>query len=373
MKFLIVNTDYPGFLETLYSGKKNLVGAPYADQMRSRHETFFSVADSYAAALRALGHEAEDIAANSEILQERWAAENGLDLGRRHKRRFSWKGIVPWISRNYGRWMLEILETQIAQRRPDVLLIQAMDFVPTRFVRSIRPFVKLIVGQHAVPELPEDDWRAYDLVISSRPPIVDWFRRRNVPAELLKFAFDLRVLEHLSDCERDIPVSFVGSFAQMHNPRTEMLEALAERFPLKIWGLRQQAPFQNPVLEKCYGGNAWGLEMYRILRRSQITLNHHGNVPEFANNMRLYEATGVGTLLLTDWRRNLDEIFAVGSEVVTFTSTEECAERISYYLSNAQQREAIARAGQKRALESHTYEHRMKELETIVVDRLKRR
>ena len=36
--------------------------------------------------------------------------------------------------------------------------------------------------------------------------------------------------------------------------------------------------------------------MYRVLRQSKIALNRHSDVAEdHANNMRLYEATGVGT------------------------------------------------------------------------------
>ena len=60
-----------------------------------------------------------------------------------------------------------------------------------------------------------------------------------------------------------------------------------------------------------------------VLRDSRITLNHHGNVPAFANNLRLYEATGVGTLLITDWKPDLHEVFEPGKEVVAYRSTGE--------------------------------------------------
>ena len=40
--------------------------------------------------------------------------------------------------------------------------------------------------------------------------------------------------------------------------------------------------------------------MYKILGRSKISFNRHINTAENnANNMRLYEATGMGSLLLT--------------------------------------------------------------------------
>ena len=42
----------------------------------------------------------------------------------------------------------------------------------------------------------------------------------------------------------------------------------------------------------------------------------------YANNMRLYEATGVGALLVTDWKENLGEMFEPGKEVVAYRSPE---------------------------------------------------
>jgi len=50
--------------------------------------------------------------------------------------------------------------------------------------------------------------------------------------------------------------------------------------------------------------------MYNVLKNSKITLNNHiGIAGCFAGNMRLFEATGVGTLLITDWKTNLKEMF----------------------------------------------------------------
>jgi spore maturation protein CgeB len=77
--------------------------------------------------------------------------------------------------------------------------------------------------------------------------------------------------------------------------------------------------------------------------------------------MRLFEATGVGAFLLTDWKQNLGDMFDVGKELVAYRSSEECAELIDYYLAHDKEREAIARAGQARTLAEHTYLHRMQE------------
>ena len=113
-----------------------------------------------------------------------------------------------------------------------------------------------------------------------------------------------------------------------------MLEYLCRRFDnIRIWGKGIESLPQDSPIRQCYMGQAWGKKMYQILRSSKITLNCHGKwAGEYANNMRLYEATGVGTLLINDWKENLHEMFEIGKEVVAYRTPEECAELIKYYL-----------------------------------------
>ena len=107
--------------------------------------------------------------------------------------------------------------------------------------------------------------------------------------------------------------------------------------------------------------------MYRALARSRITLNRHIDVAENnANNMRLYEATGVGALLITDRKDNLGEIFEVGREVVAYGSAAEAAELIRHYIAHPEEARRIAQAGQARTLAEHTYRQRMQELAPIL-------
>lgn len=146
-----------------------------------------------------------------------------------------------------------------------------------------------------------------------------------------------------------------------------LLETLCDRFEqIRIWGPGIDHLPLSSLIRKHYVGQAWGREMYQILGNSKITLNHHGDVPPYANNMRLFEATGVGTLLITDWKENLHEMFEPGKEVVSYQSPEECTELIKYYLEHDEERKAIARAGQERTLHKHTYCQRMQELVNIV-------
>jgi len=71
------------------------------------------------------------------------------------------------------------------------LLNQAINAVNCHFMQKIKSKVGLLVGQHAATRLDgSKNWNVYDLIISSFPPTVDWFRERGVRAELHRLGFE---------------------------------------------------------------------------------------------------------------------------------------------------------------------------------------
>ena len=390
MKFLILNTDYPEFLSWLYSKQPGLGQATYAEQLRARMKSLFGVADFYSGNLRRLGHEAWDIHANNEVMQRAWARENGIQVKetdnapRRNFQRLTleqaplrcMKRVVrPLLRfvRGQGRpvWFYDILAAQIEQLRPDVLLNQDMS-LSSKFLRAMKQHIRLLVGQHAATCLPESkDWSCYDLVISSFRPTVEFFRQKGIRSEVSRLAFEPNVLSCLPAENRSHGCVFVGSFHSVHQSRTKLLETLCGRFPqMRIWGPGVSSLSPTSAIRSCYGGQAWGREMYEILYRSKIVVNHHGDVAPYANNLRLFEATGTGALLLTDWKENLWEMFEPGKEVATYRGPEECIEAVSYYLEHEDARASIAHAGQQRTLRDHSYTQRMEELVELVHNHL---
>ena len=97
--------------------------------------------------------------------------------------------------------------------------------------------------------------------------------------------------------------------------------------------------------------------MFEVLAKSKISFNRHINVAENnANNMRLFEATGMGSLLLTDAKENLHKLFKIDQEIVTYSCKEEALEKVEYF-KESDMASQIAAAGQKRTLKEHTYEN----------------
>ena len=264
---------------------------------------------------------------------------------------------VPLRTSDRTAWEHEILGAQIRHFRPDLILNQELAYLRSSFFKTAKPAGTKLFGQIA-SSMPQDDtFAGYDMMISSLPNQVEWFRRRGLKAELNRLGFEPSVLERMGpQPDRDIALSFVGSLSADHKGRITFLEYLATRTPLKIWGNGIQNLPKSSPLHAIYQGEAWGRGMYEILRRSRITLNIHIDLAKgWANNLRLYEATGMGTLLLTDWKKNMHEMFVPGEHLVTYGDAEDCVRQINRLLADDATRARIAAAGQRHAIATQNY------------------
>ena len=356
MRFLILDTCYPSFLRAHYARDPALAKQSYAHQWRSLMDTFFGTADAYSHALGELGHEAHEIVAN--------AAPSARGLGPRAR--------------------LTVVAAFPAKTR-------AARSGAERGIRTghrLRPEHEVFLAQSARPASParcahrradreRTAVRREAAGIRPRADIVPALRRAlprcGVRAEYLRIGFDPRVLARLeaegAERERHGAV-FVGALNRtQHSSGNAVLERAAARAPIEFWGYGAERWPQSSPIQAHYNGEAWGIDMFRVLYESTLALNRHIEVAErFANNMRLYEATGVGTMLLTDEKENLDDLFVPGREIATYRGEDELVDRVNHYLEHDDERREVAMAGQARTLREHTYRHRMEELLAILRD-----
>ena len=371
----------------MYKQNAALETAPYADQLQARVDSLFGVADFYSRNLTELGHASWDLHINNEIMQRAWAREHGVftnptrthsgartlveKIGRlrtnpvvRHLKPL----LKPLIRKVNGQQdLLNIVAAQIRHYKPDVILNQAVEWVPDEFLHEIKDAARLIVGQIASPLSAGKRLDSYDLMISSLPNFVLKFRKQGMRSELVRLAFDASILNNLPERKASIGVSFVGTLSANHAERHQLLETIASGLELEVWGRIDAALPEGSPLQSCHRGPAWGKTMYAILQESRITLNYHiGLAGQYANNLRLFEATGVGTLLLTDHKDNLHEMFEPGKDVAVYRTPAECVEVARYYLDHERERQSVAKAGQQRTLRDHTYKLRMQELSLLL-------
>jgi spore maturation protein CgeB len=389
MRILVLNADYENFLRQHYAANAALRDASYHEQMQSRNESLFAGADFYSRNFRAYGHEAREIHVNNAYMQAAWMRQHGLtfvppDESAQVETSLRSqigsllgplkpvvRALFPPPAPDFPRQPIaDVLRAQIRDFKPDVILNQEMDYIRPFFFRGTLPEGCLLVGQIG-SELPrEEDFSDYDLVITCVPAFVDWFRARGINAHLNLLAFETSVLDAMgAPPQHDIAVSFVGSLMEVHKQRIALLEQVARAVPLALWGNGVDRLFPESPLHACYRGRADGRKMYDILRRSRISLNQHGfvtGVKDTAANMRLYEATGMASLLLTDAKSNLGTMFDVGRELVTYGSPQECIDKIRYFLAHEDERAEIAAAGQRRTLADHSYFKRTEEILALI-------
>jgi spore maturation protein CgeB len=307
---------------------------------------------------------------------------------------------------------------QVVQFSPDIVFMNDSHSFDRAWFGELKlrcKTLKLIIGWCAAPGADQSILRCYDIVLSSSFPMVNQFRKAGLRAELLHHAFDPRLLTRMdSSILPTIDVSFIGRIILekgFHNQRAYLLEELSRSLRLEVYtpeggdsflrrvrsrlrptayfitralhrlGMNEQfianlpgvglaASWDEPPRVIHLSGkvkpSVYGLEMYETLSRSKVTLNTHGEIASsWTGNMRLFEATGVATCLVTDWKENLSNLFSLDSEVVAYKSVQECIEKVQWLLNNPAQRKEIASAGQRRTLHDHTYANRVNELDSI--------
>lgn len=333
MKIIFLNIYYEQFLRSHYKENK-IAHLSYLEQWESIQGTMFGDSDFYSRGMSKQGWETHDIITNCKPLQMQWAKENEYS-----------QSSPIWVQ-------------QIRKYQPDVVYAQGLWLLNDETYSRIKDSCKLIVGQVASPA--SFDVKHFDCIFSSMPHFVERFREHGTKAHYLPLAFDARAN---TDLDRVYDVTFVGSITDMHTGRTEFLKGLSEKVDIDCWGYGFN---QLRDTRLRYRGEVWGREMFKTLSQSYITLNYHIDCAEdHANNMRLYEATGCGALLVTDEKKNLVDLFSP-DEVIAFGDVSSAAEAINYYLNNREEGNTIAKRGQTRTLTAHTYDSRMAEVARVL-------
>ncbi len=397
-----ITTFYPEFLDGYYARHPGIDTRSYGEQHAHLMAQAFANADFYSTHLRTMGIDAYEIVANADPLQQSWAREQGISA--------SGKSLVI---------------EQLKAIRPDVVYFQDAlthngDFIQAvrREVRGVRKVLGWCCAPHSEQHLHA--FGAFDLMLSCSLDLVEKYRRAGMKALLLNHAFEGSLLPRLQT-DNPFPeedVFFAGSLfdgEQHHLSRKKILHALTQQgVRVRIHGnlgkgVRQpwRAGFKQPVynflwLLRKTGLASWvdglpvnhhavrwrwttrmdpyvkalrpsihpplfGLEMLKALSRCKIGFNCHIEATgRYAGNVRLFEITGVGACLVTDWKVNIRDLFEPDVEAVTYTSPEELSAKITWLLDHPSERKQIAAKGQQRTLRDHSFARRAAQLDDII-------
>jgi hypothetical protein len=409
MRLQRINIYYPEYVQQFYSRQPGLETQSYVEQHRALMADCFLWSNFWSVALGELGYESEEIVANIQPMQKRWAMEQGVEF-------------------DEPQWLFQIVLGQIKKFRPEILFVTDYSTFSASFIRQVKsevPSIKLVLGWCGAPYRDGSIFNEYDLILCCIPELVEHFRSQGHSSSHINHSFSPTVLERInSDSKPNVDFGFMGSVVKrelFHNQREKLLLDLVETTNLQLWtdvpritardrravGARQFAydavsaakrlgvPHSmlaaTPLVQKVANWRGrpdlpapmdprlirraqppiFGVEMFQQLHDTKVALNSHIDIsPLSASNIRLFEATGVGACLLTDNKSNLPTLFEPDREVVAFDSAEDCAEKVRYLLEHESERQAIAQAGQRRTLRDHTFKQRAQQLDQIIRTRL---
>jgi spore maturation protein CgeB len=157
------------------------------------------------------------------------------------------------------------------------------------------------------------------------------------------------------ELEKAIDVSFVG---QCYGNRPETIRSLREA------GIRVEA----------YGygwpnGPLSTEEMVRLYAKSRINLGFggvEGHEETYCLKGRDFEIPMSGGLYLTEHHPELERVYDLGKEIVTYRGFDDLLANIRHLLADPQRAEAIRQAGFRRARKEHTWEMRFERVFSLM-------
>lgn len=377
-RFFKCSTFYTDYLSRFYQIRPHLVDETYEVQYRALMDDCFAWADFWKKHLDATQRfESMDVVLNCEPLQKTWAKEHNVIY-------------------HPETWMVDILKAQIAEFSPEIWMCHTFDIGPELRKEVIAQYgIRYCIAWDGIAKHDVNFFSGCDLILSGIGYTVDYYQSVGIPAAIFKMGFEKSILDKINfDNLPNYDVSFIGQIlmlAKGHNNRLTLLHQISKKINIKLWlsgdlGIKslskvflssvRRGNFEyipklleslqaNVILSRQSRGVAYGLEMYKILAGSKIVVNSHIDAANGqAGNMRLYEATGVGAMLLTDNKRATAELFNPGREVVCYEDPSECIDLVELLLSDESNRLEIAKAGQRRCLEKFSLEDSIKNLQS---------
>ncbi len=253
----------------------------------------------------------------------------------------------------------------VKKSRPDLLFVFKGELFPPKVAETIRRDF----GARVALWFPDDPRYLHSLLIQIAPSFdhvvvssrstVPILERKGIRSVIYSpFACDPSIHKSLEQ-RKTYPVSFVGTY---YPDRARLLSKLI-RYNIRIWGPYWRSPWVPKNLRRhVVSSDSYGMNLVNILNRSKITINvHHKSDLQALGklNMRIFEATGSGSFLITDAPSGLEDFYAPGREIACYSTPDDLVELVDRYLHDDTGRKDIAAAGQERAHRDHTYTKRL--------------
>lgn len=391
MKLAIIQNLYFNYISDFQQNNKAFL-INYDESLRLLQEDSFSWNGCWGGVLSKYNIEVIELYVNFDILNNQWVNEK------------SNKSINS---------IHDILIAQINYYKVDCVLNTDVNILDSQFVKRIKKetSAKKVYAHLCSPFFTLKDISQYDGIYTCLKAFEEAFKLNGMPSIYMPHCFNNKIVERISNSKtaKSNTIFFAGGVLKggdLHDERERLLlEFLKENLPLdfysevanynyfkshlyntikaSIYSVKKFLTildFKEELLNKFSVFNKvnskpggilnkkifesakkpiYGNRLFSTMQNHLISLNVHPGISKNeASNMRLFEATGVGTLLLTDSKENLSSFFEIDSEIVTYNCIEEAVEKAKFLLNNPSVALRIAEAGKKRVELDHTFYNR---------------
>ncbi|MEM9829424.1 MAG: glycosyltransferase [Bacteroidota bacterium] len=290
---------------------------------------------------------------NSNILQERWAQENGFKVK--------------------NDWQLEILSQQIDEFKPDIFYTNNPDYF-TRDIFKLLPSCKVKAIWRAAPLTQSNELSHFDLGLSYGKVYLDLLEKYGVKnVEKKQFSCNPQTYVNIGKQKKEIDISFAGSYHRMFVERNQLLNRVFWKlFPQYKVNYYLSAPrgrfgrkYIAPFLYLVDRPPVYLHEFLKVISKSKIVFNRHSDMSkEYKGNMRVFETLGVGSFMLSD-EGVYPEHLIPEEDFVTYSNEKDLIDKLKYYLKNEAEREDIAANGQRKLFKYYSLSKGGEELKQI--------
>lgn len=141
--------------------------------------------------------------------------------------------------------------------------------------------------------------------------------------------------------------------------RLRLLTAITGRHPLDLFTL--DSSFTLPNLRN-HGTADYYTQMPLVFKQSRINLNISLRSIETGIPLRAFDILGSGGFLLSNYQEDFLEYFTPGEDFVCYESEADLLQKLDYYLTHEDERQAIAKNGHAKVAASHTYCDRVRQM-----------
>lgn len=376
IKLLRISSLYEVFIDNFKKKNPCINNLSYSECLEKIFSENYSVSNNYSKAFSKIGYNCNEVIENFQLLQKLWLKEYG--------------------SKNNT----QILFQQIEYYKPNIIFIGNPNILTENFKLFCKKkdYIKKILCFHCAPlnkKIINNISRADGILTCTEGYKV--ILEKKIKKQVLKVHHAFNENHSIKKNKiRAIDISFIGSVFlgnKLHDDRIVILYEISKKYKNTFFSINFasflipkvayyflknifSAPVKSLViifkyfyLYLRYRNNVYGNKMYEILNNSKILINSHIGDSPYAGNMRMFEGTGAGCMLLTDKKKENNKLFFLTDDrkdIEVYESNKDLIKKLDFYLSNDDQRSLIAKNGKETTLKFHNYDNRVKQISEFI-------